>query len=80
MSRSKTVTNDEAFHQWLAWYTVIVYSEVSLIISGGCAAWNKAVGSCHCCILSLSLGARRCQRRMYQRVSQDNVFVMRELC
>lgn len=33
MSRSKTVTNDEAFHHWLAWYAEIVYGEVSLIIS-----------------------------------------------
>lgn len=33
MSRSKTVTNDEAFHQRLAWYAEIVYGEDSLIIS-----------------------------------------------
>lgn len=33
MSRSKTVTNDEAFHQWLAWYAEILYGEISLIIS-----------------------------------------------
>lgn len=31
MSRSKTVTNDEAFHQ--AWYGEILYGEISLIIS-----------------------------------------------
>lgn len=62
MSRSKTVTNDEAFHQRLAWYAEIVYSEVSLIISRWvcclapvCVLW----GSCHCFIPSLSLGARR---------------------
>lgn len=33
MSRSKAVTNDEAFHQWLAWYAEILYGEISLIIS-----------------------------------------------
>ena len=80
MSRSKTVTNDEAFHQWLAWYAEIVYGEVSLIISRWvCCLAPVCVppGSCHCFILSLSLGARRCWRGMCQWVSQENVFVIR---
>lgn len=62
MSRSKTVTNDGAFHQWLAWYAEIVYGEVSLIISRWvcCLALDCVLpGSCHCFILSLSPGARR---------------------
>lgn len=81
MSRSKTVTNDEAFHQWLAWYAEIVYGEVSLIISR-CVCCLALVcvllGSCHCFILSLSLGARRRWRGMCQWVSQENVFVIQK--
>lgn len=79
MSRSKTVTNDEAFHQWLAWYAEIVYSEVSLIISRWvCCLASVCVllGSCHCLILSLSLGARRRWRGMCHWVSPENVFVI----
>lgn len=81
MSRSKTVTNDEAFHQWLAWYTEIVCGEVSLIISRWvcCLALVCVLlGSCHYFILSLSLGARRRWRGMCQWVSQENVFVIRK--
>lgn len=81
MSRSKTVTNDEAFHQWLAWCTEIVYGEVSLIISRWVCCLAPVcvpLGSCHCFILSLSLGARRRWRGMCQRVSQENVFVIRK--
>lgn len=76
-SRSNTVTNDEAFHQWLAWYAEIVYGEVSLIISRWvcCLALDCVLpGSCHCFILSLSLGARCRWRGMCQWVSQKNVF------
>lgn len=76
-SRSNTVTNDEAFHQWLAWYAEIVYGEVSLIISRWvcCLALVCVLpASCHCFILSLSLGARCRLRGMCQWVSQKNVF------
>ena len=81
MSRSKTVTNDEVFHQWLAWCAEIVYGEVSLIISRWVCCLAQVCelpGSCHCFILSLSPGARRCWRGMCQRVSQENVFVIRK--
>lgn len=64
MSRSKTVTNDEAFHQWLAWNTEIVYSQVSLIISRWvcCLAMGLCARRAPVILLppSLSLGARCC--------------------
>lgn len=70
MSRSKTVTNDEAFHQRLAWCAEIVYTPRFALITSRRACCLAPVcvlpGSCHCFIITLSLGARRRWRGICQ--------------
>lgn len=77
MSRSKTVTNDEAFHQRLAWYAEIAYSQVSLIVSRWVCFLARScvlLGSCHfaaswVCLLGQDVVNEGCASRPHHRMS-----------